>query len=366
MNILHTVFSFNNGGIENLLIDMTNNWNKENDRLFICIVNDDYNSELLKRIDNHDNVEIIVLNRKRKSKSIKFIIEYINIVIKNKIDIIHCHLFEAVKIASIAKLIKPQIRLFYTVHDTNIYHKFSKKDIILQNIFINKIIAISQSVKNQIIRKNNKNDVEVVYNDINRFSEATRSNEYIRIGCVARILPEKKGQDILIKAISIVKEKYPNVKCIFAGEPMKGHEHYLKELISQCENEGLLNNIIFKGNVDDIPSFLSSLDIFVLPSRYEGFGIAILEAMASKVPVIASKLEGPQEIIKNDEYGLLFEVGSHKMLAELIIKVIEENNQGKINKAYEYINNEFSIDRINFKIRQIYLNHIKEQKWQRK
>ena len=360
MNILHTVFSFNNGGIENLLIDIMNNWNNKNDKLFLCIINDDYNIELLKKIDKNNKVEIITLNRKRKSRSIKFILEYINIIIKNKINIIHCHLLDAVKISSIAKLIKPTIKLFYTVHYTNIYNKFSRKDILLQNIFLNKIIAISESVKTQIIEKNKKNDIEVVYNaiDIKKFSVAARNNDYIKVGCVARILPEKKGQDILIKAISIVKHKYPNIKCVFAGEPQKGHEHYMEELMRQCKKENLLNNIIFKGNVDNIPSFLSTLDIFVLPSRYEGFGIAILEAMASKLPVIASKLEGPKEIIQDDEYGKLFEVGSYQELAKLIVEVIEENNQKQIDKAYEYVNSKFNVDRINRQIRQIYLDYV--------
>lgn len=357
MNILHTVFSFNNGGIENLIVDMLNNWNIDSDNLVLCIINNDYNEELINKIKQKKNIKVILLNRDKGSKSFEFIIKYIDVIRKNKINVIHCHLFEAVKVSTLAKIFIPNIKIFYTVHDTNIYKKFSKKDIIIDNLFVKGIIAISNSVKAEI---KSKNKVEVIYNaiDIDKFSNRIKEKHNINsinVGCVARIMPEKKGQDILLKAIAIVKDKYPNIMCYFAGEPQKGKEYYLDELKNYCKKLGITENVVFMGNVGDVPQFLQKLDIFVLPSRYEGFGIVILEAMASKVPVIASRLEGPEEIIKNDKYGKLFEVENHTELAKLIIEEIEFKNTNKINLAYEYVNKEFNIGTINKKLRQVYL-----------
>ncbi|MFQ6882260.1 glycosyltransferase [Clostridium sp.] len=356
MNILHTVFSFNSGGIENLLVDIVNNWNEKKDNLIICVINNDYNIDLINRINNSSNCKVVLLNRNRGSKNIKFIYDYIKVIITNKVDIIHCHLYEVLKIVLFAKIIKPKIKIYYTVHDTNIYRKFNKRAIALQNIFVKKIIAISEAVKKDIVARNNKCKIEVVPNaiDVNRFIYEKEISKYVSIGCIARIMPEKKGQDILIKAIKIVKEKYPNVKCYFAGEPKKGDEYELEKLKELVNNLDLQEDVIFLGNVNNIPKFLAKLDIFVLPSRYEGFGIVLLESMAAKVPVIASKLEGPQEIILDNKFGELFDVGDYKTLAQIIIKLISNKNQKKINESYQYVKQYYNIDIINNKLKKIY------------
>lgn len=361
MNILHTVFSFNNGGIENLLIDILNNWNYRNDKVILCIINDDYDNELLSKIKSNKNLEVITLNRKKSSKSIKPLIKYIKLIYKNKIDLIHCHLFQAVKVSILAKLIRPKTKILYTVHDTNIYNNFNKLDIYIQKVFVEKIIAISNSVKEQIICFNKTNDIEVIYNAIDMkkfYTKKTKSNE-IRIGCVARLIPNKKGQDILINAMKIVSQQYPDAKCYFAGTTERDKEYNMKVLMDMANELKINKNIIFLGNVNDVPAFLSTLDIFVLPSRYEGFGIVILEAMASKVPVIASRLQGPKEIIKEDKYGEMFEVEDYNSLANIIMKNIKLDNTEKINKAYEYVKNEFDVSVINNRLNHVYLESCK-------
>src|SRR5574344_10570 len=102
MHILHTTFSFNSGGIENLLVDIMNNWNNADDEIGLCVVNQDYNEALLEKIDKKRKVKL--LNRPRKTKSIRFIIDYIKYLYKNKINIVHCHSGEAVKLAILGKI----------------------------------------------------------------------------------------------------------------------------------------------------------------------------------------------------------------------------------------------------------------------
>lgn len=63
MNILHIIFSFNNGGSENLVVDLLNSWKNKKDNLFLCVVNDFYDEKLLNKIKNR-NVKIVKLNRK--------------------------------------------------------------------------------------------------------------------------------------------------------------------------------------------------------------------------------------------------------------------------------------------------------------
>jgi glycosyltransferase involved in cell wall biosynthesis len=91
-----------------------------------------------------------------------------------------------------------------------------------------------------------------------------------------------------------------------------------------------------------------------LPSRYEGFGIAIVEAMMAKIPVIASNLDGPREILEGG-YGYLFDVGNDKKLANLLEQIISgkiENNL--VENAYMHAIDLFSIDRMILCMRNAY------------
>ncbi len=343
MNILYTIFSLGIGGAEKLLVDIVNNWDKNSgDNVYVCIINNRIEKSLLDKIDN--NINVIQLNRTEGDKNIKYLFQYMNVIRKYKIDIIHCQSNDTVRFSLFSKLINPKIRIFYTVHDTNTFNRLKKIDIIVDKIICNKIIAISSSVYGEIVERGIKpKKIEIVYNgiDLSMYSINKKSHKSINIACVARIVPKKKGQDTLIRAMGIVKEKYPNVKCYFVGDTDNTDEKIkLNKLVKENNVE---NQIVFMGNLDNIPKFLETIDIFVMPSRYEGFGLALIEAMASKIPVIASNIDGPKEIIKDNKYGTLFESESVEDLAKKIIKVIESNDEIKIEKAYKYVNNNYSI-----------------------
>ena len=83
---------------------------------------------------------------------------------------------------------------------------------------------------------------------------------------------------------------------------------YINELNDLIVEYHLEENVEFLGNVENIEKLYKDVDIFVLPSRYEGFGLVVVEALAAGCAVVVSKLEGPLEIVKeNEEYGLYFE-----------------------------------------------------------
>ena len=125
--------------------------------------------------------------------------------------------------------------------------------------------------------------------------------------------------------------------------------NYLKKL---CAQLNLNKRVKFLGNVDDIPELLRKMDILVLPSRYEGFGLAIIEGMASKTKVIASNVDGPKNIITK-ESGYLFESDNYKDLEEKIEQCIN-SNENKVNYAYEYAKKEYSINRLCYEYKKIY------------
>jgi glycosyltransferase involved in cell wall biosynthesis len=157
----------------------------------------------------------------------------------------------------------------------------------------------------------------------------------------------------VINTIGLIKNTYPDIKCYFAGEPPENKEEYLcylKDIVKETKTE---NNIFFLGNVSDIPTFLSSIDIFVLPSRYEGFGISLVEAMAAGIPCIASNLDGPKEIIK-DKYGLLFELDNYQDLANKILYCISNMKNYDKDKVQNYVKENYNIKNMTKKLYNLY------------
>lgn len=360
MNILHVVFSFNNGGIENLLVDLLNNWHYK-DKNYLCIVNDNYDLELIEKI-SATNIEVIKMNRPVGGKKVKYIKKLNDIIRKYNIDILHCHSNSSVKFCIYPKILNSNVKLLYTVHDTMIYKELSKIDILIHKIFINNIVAISESVYETINKRFcNKNKISIIYNavDTKKFKLQEHKNQKnistLKICCVARLDYKIKGQDILIKALGELKNKRKDFTCIFVGGEPTETNNNLNELKVLAENVNVLENISFLGNCNNVPEILSDFDICIVPSRKEGFGISIVEAFLSKVLVIASDIEGPRELIGENEYGYLFELENYKMLSNLIDGIDLSDLKTQVEKSYDYAIKNFSIDAMINSLRKLYI-----------
>ena len=137
-------------------------------------------------------------------------------------------------------------------------------------------------------------------------------------------MPELKGQDILLEAIKLIKIQHPNVLALFVGGVAEKQRRDFEQLKKYVKENSLEENVKFLGNIDNIPEFLNEIDICVVPSRSEGFGLALVEAMAMGVPCIASNIAGPREIVMNEGIGELFENGDSKSLSKKIEEVISK------------------------------------------
>lgn len=360
MSIIYVIFSFTVGGIETLLVDMMNKLESKNNKIYLCVINNNYDRELLKRIN--PNVEILLLNREEKGSKLKYILQYTRFILKNKIDIIHCQGVNPVKFSVLVKILRPRTKIFNTIHDVRVYTTMSKMEVLIDKLMCKKIIAISDIVKKEILSRGVKeNQVEKIYNaiDLQKFKNNENKvfdKENIVLGNVARLMPEKKGQDILIKAVAKLKDKYPGIKCVLAGGPAGGDISILNGLKELAKKYDVEKNIIFEGSVSDVPSFLKKIDIFIMPSRFEGFGISLIEAMAMKKPCIASDIDGPVEIIKENKYGILFRNGDYEDLTIKIQNMIENIESYDVDKVVEYVENNFSITEMLNKVSKTYSN----------
>lgn len=179
------------------------------------------------------------------------------------------------------------------------------------------VIANSQETKNTILQNNKKliqpERIKVIYNgldipELDQQHNKKRGN--IIFGNMGRLV-EQKGQDILIEIASLLKEKMEAFKLIIAGEGR------LKESLLQLAEEKRVRQYIeFQGFVEDTWSFMQSIDVFLFPSRWEGFGYVIVEAMACGKPVIAFNVSSNPELIKNGFNGYLVPPGKVNEFAD--------------------------------------------------
>ena len=161
-----------------------------------------------------------------------------------------------------------------------------------------------------------------------------------------------KGYDILLKAAKIVVSKHPDVKFVVAGRATDDFYHSF--LLRICQNLRLEKSFFFIGYQEDTEIIYKASDLFVLPSLSEGFSLSTIEAMAHKLPIIATKSGGPEEILKNKINGKLIAFGSHLELAENIIQMLGQKFYAKYLSLNAY--NEYLINFSDFKMITSYQN----------
>lgn len=357
---MQLLFSFTVGGAEKLVVDLSNQLIKRGHEVHVYVVNDLYDESMLELLS--DQIKVVLQKRAvsghAKIKTIKCITKYIK---DERIEIVHCNSFSAPNLLCLKPMFLKKTKVVQTIHDIHYFDSLSKKQIKFRNYIVNNFIAISESVFADIGKHGIESDkIEVVYNaiDISKFSQRKKkkTNSQFIIANVARIMPEKKGQDILIRAIAEIKKIQPKVECWLVGNEAIGYEGTINELKKLSEELGVYDNIKFLGNIENIPELLNKIDLFVLPSRFEGFGISLIEAMAMEVPCIASNLDGPAEIIGKEERGYLFEKENVEMLADKILYVMNNRDvsETKKRKARRYVEDNFNIINMTNKILKIY------------
>jgi glycosyltransferase involved in cell wall biosynthesis len=132
-------------------------------------------------------------------------------------------------------------------------------------------------------------------------------------------LHEKKGFGVLIKALRILAASAVAFDCSIAGE---GPER--ASLQRAVDKAGLADRIKLPGWTDDVATYLSAADIFALPSFQEDFPLAVLDAMASGVPIVASRIDGPKDFLVDGETALIVPPNDAPALAEALSRLIAD------------------------------------------
>jgi glycosyltransferase involved in cell wall biosynthesis len=215
--------------------------------------------------------------------------------------------------------------------------------IILKNA--DAVVALTEDMKNHIKIIYNR-DIFVIPNgiDLNKFEYLPKDDFYSKFGFgkntkiilyVGTFRPVK-GLKYLIEAMKIIDDKEKKLVIIGYGEEKTDLENLVKNL-------KLENCVTFIGKTpnNEIIRYMASSDVFVLPSLSEGFPITILEAMASGLPIVATKVRGLPEILKDGQNGFLVEPANPEQIAEKVLlllndeklrKIISKNNLEEVKK----------------------------------
>ena len=278
---------------------------------------------------NH-GIEVVFFTMKR-GFNIVGIYNLHKYLVKNKIALVHSHGYKPN--IFLALLPQGKFKKITTVHGwanqtagikTNIYECLDR----LSLKKMNAVIAVSNALVNDLLGRNiNKNKLYLIHNGINitlykkKYNKQQLRTKYdlahddFVIGTIGR-LTKIKGQAYLIESLPSILKTIKNCKVIIAGEgPLR---EQLTKLISKYN---LKQNIRLIGYVDDIHEVLGIIDLFILPSLSEGLPIALLEAMSSGVPSIASAVGGINEIINNNIGGIIITPRDTVAITNAVIKL---------------------------------------------
>jgi len=352
MKILHLISSSGLLGAEHVLLELAEHSKRAGLKVAIGVFENhkNSNSELAKVASTLGlEVQIFPCRWRFDPKTILLIRAFIY---REQISILHSHGYKGNFYALMAT--RGKIPWVVTNHNwtrtTFNLKVYALLDLLLIR-FAKKVVTVSDEIAIKLHQWGVSSQKIIVIDngiDLQRFSNQKRNNllkEYFGIkeeskviGTIARLTKEK-GHIYLIEAAKNIVSGFPGTKFLFVGD---GSER--ERLEKRVMQLGLKDKVIFTGQRNDVIDILSFLDIFVLPSITEGLPIALLEALASRLPVVATSVGAVPKVIIDRETGLLIEPGSPESLRGAISELLSNQERARQfgNQAYRKVEKEFS------------------------
>ena len=167
------------------------------------------------------------------------------------------------------------------------------------------------------------------------------------IGTMGRFEPVKGFCDF-IDALFLLKKRGVAFRAIIGGKNNAAYDAEEKRIFQKVKDLKLEDDVTFCGWVSDKAAFFKDIDIFVLPSMEESFGMVLLEAALFKKPIVCSNADGPKEVWANTDAALIFERGDVNMLACKLEEMIKKPEAAKemADRAYAYVKNKYAIEAV--------------------
>ena len=338
MRVTHIVESLGRGGLERMVIDLAECQVSQGESCqIICLFTA---GELFEEAINK-NIKCVVCNKKN-GLDLAAMFRIRKAINNHKPDVIHTHNAVANYYAYYATFGKKIRCIVNTRHGMGSNNPRSKREKNYKKSVCNTdyVVAVCDEAKSKLIDDkivpNNKcivinNGIKVIefskiaQENINKNNICNDSNRNITIGTIGRL---NWAKDIftLLDVFQLLKKKYDNIDLVIAGGgDLKG------QLIAYTNEIGVSKNVTFLGDTENVKPVLSMIDIFVSTSVSEGYSIALLEACASGIPIVATDVGGNAEIITNNINGYIVSAKDKISIADHIDKLI---NSKEIREKY--------------------------------
>lgn len=348
MTIAHFVVGDSFGGVEGHICTLIKLMQYNSDFHFQVICHESVEAKFRDRLKNY-NADIIALPLWPKPTFRGYFL-LINTLKKLSPDVLQCHLYSATRFGAMAAKIAGIENVVETIHIEEVWRKGLKKflfcsvDGLIGRLFVDNYIAVSKAVSR--FYQQNKwvpdHKISLVHNTTELEGGKINPDKKFsyKIGFLGRLV-DQKGVDILIKSMEILSKKNQQWHLYIGGTgPL---ESELGELVNDLK---LQDSVTFLGNVSDKDKFFGMIDIFVLPSRFEGFPLVLLEAGMYRMPVVATDVSGNPEIISHNKTGLLVENEVPQQLASAIDEFENEEKRRKLaENLANLVQSEFSKNR---------------------
>ncbi|MEK5184009.1 glycosyltransferase [Solibacillus sp. FSL W7-1324] len=328
MRILHVIPNLGSGGAEKMLVDLIKEMLSQNIKCEVAV---------LTKNNNFFGKELDILNipvyygDTSKVYNIRNILFLKNIIKTKEYNCIHTHLYAPQLFTPLAcQLINKKIQLLTTEHSTHNKRRNNKIFYLLDKwmyMQYSKIVAITKDTRTQLINylPNLASNTVVIENGINEKiysnAEPLAYNEISaeikdeeKIILMVAGMREQKDPETLIRASKLLPKEC-RVVFVGEGERMEEVKRYAKEFGR--------NNILFLGARTDVPSLMKAATVFVLSSKWEGFGLVVVEAAAAGLPIIATDVEGLRDVVAKVG-GNTFTPYDEKELSQLITQNLNE------------------------------------------
>lgn len=368
IRILHVVRNLEVGGMEKVLIDLAKAQQEEGCQIFIVGIDPDKASTLIHYL--HPNISYVNLARQSDSFCFKTIFKLCKLIRDLDVDIVHAHNILASSYASMACVFMRKPFLI-SKHGNLISKRMLEK---ISFFLAKRVVCVSEELSIGLSRTyaglteklvTILNGVDTGFFDseatVDRRSQLGISDDAYVLGSVGRLNSVKQySQLIHFFAQSSALHSSKELHLVIVGN---GPERKLLE--KEVHKLQLEKSIHLVGNSQDVHSYLKSFDLFVLNSSTEGISIAILEAMASRVPALVTRVGGNPEIINHGLDGYLYEVNDFQAFSkglEFFLQKGKSQLEKIKNSAHVNVVKNFSLQIANKKYLTLYENMLSENR----
>jgi glycosyltransferase involved in cell wall biosynthesis len=363
MKILHTLDSLNRGGTEMLILDVCRNARAGGLNISFAATGGGDLEEDFK----NSGVDFFRLKR-RLPFDFSVVKNLSKIIREKKIDIVHAHqAVEGIHAYFACRGTKAKLVLSFHGYIPDQKNRFALKYLIPRTAAN---IAVSREFLKWLAEKDKldtSKNFHIIYNGIdekrlsgsgkNFRNELNLPANFLLFGMIGNFYAAlRKDQLTVCHALPHFFRRVPNAHFVFAGRAEENSDY--EKCVRVCEENKIADKVSFLGRREDVADILKSLDVFVLSSRHESFGIAAVEAMLVKTPAIVSDIEPLLEVSGGGKFAKVFQTKNSTELSEKMIQLAENKSEREdlAERAFAFAKDNFSIEAHLRELKKLYEN----------